>query len=199
MGRGLLVPVTLSALVACAPPISLSFARPGPDNGSLFRSDANHRAPGGAPLPTEQSRVDVRYYRYAPSVTVIAWSDDEAAFGLRGTVRRDGSLVRDHRLYVSTYFEPGVRAYTRAAIGPRKLQMAGVSRDRRPCWNYPACSPPESYAARIPDRLLRESRDSVAVMFYSLDGRHMVITVYRDVIDKYLATVDSVSAELQRK
>jgi hypothetical protein len=77
--------------------------------------------------------------------------------------------------------------------------MTGITRDRRSCWNFPVCSPPETYAARIPDELLRAHRDSVRVKFYSLNGREMIVTMYRDVIDKYLATVDSVSTALRRR
>jgi hypothetical protein len=198
-GLGLLVPATLTALISCAPPIDLSVAGPGPGNGSIVRSDAINRAPTGEPLTAELARVEVRYYRFSPTVTVIAWSEDEAGYGLRATVRRDGSVVRDHRLYVSTYYEAGVRAYPRAAIGSRVLKMTGISRDRRPCWNFPVCSPPETYAARIPDELLRGHRDSVRVKFYSLNGREMIVTMYRDVIDKYLAAVDSVSMALRRR
>jgi hypothetical protein len=197
-GQGLLALATLTASVSCAAPINLGLARPGPGTASFLRSDAINRAPTGERVTVEPSRVEVRYYPFSPTVTVIAWSDDEPGYGLRATIRRDGSIVRDHRLFVSTYYEAGVRVYPRAAIESHVLQMTGISRDPRACWNFPVCSPPETYAARIPDELLRGHRDSVRVKFYSFHGRELIVTMYRDVIDKYLAAVDSVSTELRR-
>jgi hypothetical protein len=38
----------------------------------------------------------------------------------------------------------------------------------------------------------------VAVTFYGRQGRRLTITVRRDLIDAYLAAVDSASAALQR-
>jgi hypothetical protein len=51
---------------------------------------------------------------------------------------------------------------------------------------------------RVPDSVLRANRDSLAVRFYGSAGSELIITVYRDLIDPYLATVDSLSAALRK-
>jgi hypothetical protein len=99
---------------------------------------------------------------------------------------------------VGTYYEPWVRSLYFAAAPPRQFQMTGVSRDAYACY-FGKCSPFETIGVRIPDEFLREIRDSVAVTLYGRGGRELTITVRRDLIDAYLAAVDSVSAELRKR
>ena len=100
--------------------------------------------------------VQVREYPHSSTVEILAWSPDENAYGFRAALRRDGTLVRDHRLYVSTYYG-GLRTSsgtsTNAAgtypglvqtmdSAPRLLLSAGVSRDDYACfYDWDNCSP----------------------------------------------------------
>jgi hypothetical protein len=116
---------------------------------------------------------------------------------LRTSIRRDGSIVRDHNLYVGTYYEPWVRRLYLAAAPPRQFRMLGVSRDAFAC-RFGKCSPFETIGVRIPDAYLRANRDSLPITLRGWDGRDLTITVRRGLIDAYLAAVDSVSAALRR-
>jgi hypothetical protein len=128
---------------------------------------------------------------------VVAWPSDDGSYGLRTSIRRDGSIVRDHRLFVGTYFEPWVRRLHLAVAPPTQFRMLGVSRDALAC-RFGKCSPFETIGVRIPDAYLRASRDSLPITLRGWDGRDLTITVRRDLIDAYLAAVDSVSAALRR-
>jgi len=172
-----------AAFIGCAPPIVLDTASAVPDTTATADKP-----------PT----VELRYFPFSPTVSVVAWRAEDADFGLRTWVRRDGSLVRDHRLYVGTYFEPWVRSLYLAAAPPRQFEMTGVSRDTYACY-FGKCSPFETIGVRIPDEFLREIRDSVAVTLYGRDGRELTITIRRDLIDAYLTAVDSVTAEMRRR
>lgn len=138
-------------------------------------------------------------HRWSPTVSIVGWDADETEYGLRAVVRRDGTLVRDHRLYVSTYIVYGTREFSRAMTPTRSLLLTGLSRDPRPCQGGPICTPPETFGARLPDALLRANRDSVTVRFYGRSGRELVITLRRELIDAYLHAVDSVIAELRQR
>jgi hypothetical protein len=166
------------------------------------------RGPGNVvvvPLPTDtvtaetdSAAVEVRYSRFSPTISVLGWSVNDAGVGIRSTVRRDGSLVRDHRLYVSTYYVPAIRSYHLAAIPPLGLEMVGVSRDYYACYSG-RCSPFEAIGVRIPDEVLRSRREGLAVMLYGRSGREMSITVRRELIDAYLARLDSVRTTLRKR
>lgn len=178
----LLLVASLAAFEGCAPPIVLEGATPvTPDT----TADA------------EPPIIELRYFSFSPTVSVVGWTGENDWYGLRTTVRRDGSLVRDHRLYVNTYYKPWMRTFHLAAVPPRGLEMMGVSRDPYACY-FGRCSPFETLAVRIPDELLRANRDSVTVTFYGSSNRQMTITVRRDLIEPYLASVDSVSSALRR-
>jgi len=176
-------------LVGCAPPIVLATAPATADVAAPATADTNP-----APQPPT---IELRYFSFSPTVSVVGWTADDAGYGLRTVVRRDGSLVRDHRLYVSTYCVPWVRSLRLAVAPPKQLEMLGISRDTYACY-FGSCSPFETLAVRIPDDLLRANRDSVSVKFYGRDNRELIITVRRDLIDAYLARVDSVSATLRK-
>lgn len=176
---------SLAGFVACAPPLILRTASTPPPTDTV----------GAAP---ERVTVEVRYFPFSPTVAVVAWAPAEAAYGLRAWIRRDGSLIRDHRLYVSTYYEPAVRAFPQAVVPSKPLLVTGISHDIYACYFGDSCSPPETFGARVPDEVLR-GRDSVAVKFYGRGGRELVVTIRRDLIDAYVAAVDSVSAALRRR
>jgi hypothetical protein len=178
----LVVAASVAVLTACAPPIVLDPVAP---------------TPGERVDDTESPTIELRYFSFSPTVSVVSWPAEENWYGLRASVRRDGSLVRDHRLYVSTYFEPWMRTMYRAAIPPRGLQMLGVSRDSHACY-FGRCSPFETLSVRVPDEVLRTTRDSVTVTFYGSGNRQLMVTLRRGLIDPYLASVDSVSAALRR-
>lgn len=177
----IMVVACLGLFAGCAPPIVLE-APP------TLRDAAD-----GVEPPT----IELRYFSFSPTVSVVGWSAEDNWYGLRTAVRRDGSLVRDHRLYVNTYFEPWIRSLYRAVIAPRGLQMMGVSRDPYACY-FGRCSPFETLNVRVPDELLRANRDSVTVTLYGAGNRQLLVTLRRDLIDPYLASVDSVSAALRK-
>ena len=154
--------------------------------------------------------VQVRELPNSPTIAVVAWEPDDNAFGLRTELRRDGSLVSDHQLYISTYYD-GTIALTRSRLLKRAnwnvaeavvpthqvLLSTGVSRDQYHCY-WGACSPYELRGIRIRDEMLRSNRDSIAVRLYGRGDRELVVTVRRDLIDAYLSKVDSVAAALRR-
>lgn len=178
----LLLAASLAAVEGCAPPVVL---------------EAASRVTADTTTEPEPPIIELRYFSFSPTVSVVGWSGENDWYGLRTTVRRDGSLVRDHRLYVNTYYKPWMRTLYLAAVPPRGLEMMGVSRDPYACY-FGRCSPFETLAVRIPDALLRANRDSVTVTFYGSSNREMTITVRRDLIEPYLASVDSVSSALRR-
>jgi hypothetical protein len=185
----------LSALSACAFPFA-------------FRPNAGvTRYMAALPAPTSQdavapdsAAVELRSYRHSPHVEIVSWTTDDWAFGLRARLRRDGSLVRDHRLYVSTYSSVAAGSRINSALTPtRPLRLTGVSRDDRACAGGKSCLPVETFGVRIPDDLLRSNRDSLPVTFHARDGHELMVTLQRDLINTYLAAVDSVSLSLRKK
>jgi hypothetical protein len=143
--------------------------------------------------------VEVRYYAHSPTVTIVGWDGGDAAYGLRAWLRRDGSLIEDHRLYVSTYYTRRRPVFTRAMTSSRPLQLTGISRDVHACVGGKPCSPLETFGALIPDELLRSNPDSIPVTFYDRGERVLVITLHRDLIDAYLGRLDSVVAVMRKK
>jgi hypothetical protein len=208
--RGLISAVPLLVLLGCASSVA---GRTPPAtavaNPVRQTADSTDVAP-----PEEAPVVQVREYSHSPTVSVVAWTPDASAYGLRATVRRDGTLIQDHTLYVSTYYgnvstSPYVSAvYLRQARGrgfvttvvPEDMVLlsTGILRDVQACYGWPKCSPYETRGVRVHDSVLRANRDSLAVRFYGSAGSELIITVYRDLIDPYLATVDSVSAALRK-
>jgi len=192
--RAFVLANALAGLIGCAPsilPVTASTAtridvppRTNPMDSTSF------------PQPTT---IEVRYYAHSPTVTIVGWDPSETAYGLRAWLRRDGSLIRDHRLYVSTYYTPARPAFTRAVTPSRPLELTGISRDVHWCVGGRPCSPPETFGAFIPDALLRSNRDSIAVTFYNRRGRELLITLHRDLIDAYLGRLDSVVAVMRKK
>ena len=183
----LMLTASFTGFVGCAPPIVLDTPSSADDVTAHITGAAN-----------EPPIVQLRYFSFSPTVSVVAWPAEDGSYGLRTSVRRDGSLVRDHSLYVATYSEPWVRGLYLAVAPPRQFRRQGVSRDTFACY-FGKCSPFETLGVRITDEYLRGNRDSVAMRLYGRDGRALTITVRRDLIDAYLAAVDSVSAALRRR
>ena len=200
--RGLGLAASTFAVVGCAGP----FVPRGVSNaGYATVSSSDARSAGSAPaeLPT----VVVRDYRRSPTASVLGWSSDEAWQGLRATVRMDGSLVQDHQLYVSTYafanaaafVDADWHAFSQSLDSARVIRLAGVSRDVHSCEGRKGCSPYESFRVRIPDGFLRSSRDSIVVKVHGREGSESLITLRRDLIESYLAAVDSVAAARRKR
>lgn len=182
---------------------------------TAMASCASFRTGNVEPESDETVIVQVREFYRSSTVDVVAWAPEETGYGLHAMVRRDGNLVRDHRLYVSTLylgtgffrntatFGPG-EAFRRRRfvemIAPHEqlLEATGIFRDVQYCYGWPRCSPRQTGGARLPDSLLRASRDSVSVRFYDSAGSELIVTVRRDVIAPYLKAVDSVTAALRK-
>jgi hypothetical protein len=80
------------------------------------------------------------------------------------------------------------------------LQATGVTHDDRACYyDVHTCTPFEAFDLRLPDEMLRGNRDSIAVRLYGPGGTEVIVTVRRNLIDPYLAKVDSVSAALSAR
>jgi hypothetical protein len=194
MSNARLFCLSLFSLIACAP----SILPVTPSTATRIEVSPRPRAADSMRVP-EPATIEVRYYAHSPTVTIVGWDPTETAYGLRAWLRRDGSLIRDHRLYVSTYYTPARPAFTRAVTPSRPLELTGVSRDMFACVGGRPCSPPETFGALIPDALLRLNRDSIAVRFYNGAGRELVVVLHRDLIDAYLGRLDSVVAVMRTK
>lgn len=215
--RALALAAALAGFTGCAFPVMGRL-------GSATRADL--ASPSAADLgPTDDIPppiVEVREFPRSSIVSVVAWSPDEPYFGLNARLRRgDGSLIRDHRLYVSTYYMGNVpvsdlRVYTKPVVlgRPTRLrsvvetvipteklvEVTGITHDDRACYyDVHTCTPFETFDVRVPDEMLRANRDSVAIRLYGRGGTEMIVTLRRDVIDPYLAKVDSVSAALRSR
>lgn len=192
----------LAGGVACAPPISLNVA---PNRARVASAASAGTIDGIASADTPT--VVVRYYSFSPTVAVVGWDAEQGAYGLRATVRRDGSLVEDHQFFVSTYYfvdyRPFIRAnwhaFTQAMELARPLVFTGLSRDVHHCEGDNHCSAYETLNARIPGEFLRASRDSIVVKLHGRGGREESITLHREMIDAYLEKLATVSAALQGK
>lgn len=166
-------------------------------------------------LGTDSITVQVRYFSYSPGVTVLAWRAEDPGYGLRARMRTDGSLIRDHVIYVSASYDPGFPQSPRASIPSRALEPANGFRDEYAC-RFGECSPFVTLGASIPDDVLRAAKESMPVRFYDdpaarrahpllaaqdVQGgnREMTITLDPALIAAYLATVDTVSAQLRRR
>ena len=197
--RAIVLTAAIAAIVACAPPIrlgpSLSRVRVVPATGT-----------GESAISGEPITVVARYYSFSPTVSIVAWDDEEIDYGLRAVVRRDGALVEGHQFYVSTYYFPDYRAFfrgnwyafTRSMELSRPLRFAGVFHDIHRCEGVSVCSPYETFNARIPDEFLKAGHDSLVLKLYSRNGHEEIFTLRRDMIDAYLEKVASVSEALRK-
>ena len=146
----------------------------------------------------------VRTYRGAPSTTVMGWSANEGYQGLRASVRSDGSLVRDHQIFVSAYAVVNLAslyprnsnwyAFTNGMQNKEQLQLNYPMRDPFNCDGTDECSPLVFFSGRVTDAFLRASRDSIVVKMEEVNGMsETIVTLRADMVGRYLAVVDSVS------
>lgn len=148
------------------------------------------------------SKVIVRDYWRAFSASVIGWTDDEEWQGLRAAVLRDGTVAYDHVLFYNAYAVPNLQSFVKpewfafsdADKAGKELIYSGMRRDANNCQGKKACTPYLYFSARIPDNVLRNSRDSLVVRVVSYGGYETTISMRGELIKSYLATVDSVSA-----
>jgi len=85
--------------------------------------------------------------------------------------------------------------FAHATVEPGKpLLRTGWSGDPYACFFGSQCTPVEAVGVRIPDALLRTHRDSLVVTFHALRDS-WTITLRRELIAAFLASVDSVVAE----
>jgi hypothetical protein len=208
--RALMLVATLMVCSGCASGAARATPAAAPRVAIPPATDSANATPAAeAPI------VQVRSFPHSAVVSVVAWSPDEPEYGLRASLARDGELIRDHQLYVSTDYEnvsisPYVSAvYSRASARrnfvettapvERVLLSAGVSRDIDACSGWPKCSPLMIRTVRVPDEFLRSNRDSLAVRFYGREGSELIIAIHRELIDPYLQKFDSVRAVLRKK
>ena len=147
--------------------------------------------------------VQVRDYPHDPSVVVVAWQPSESNWGLRSSVRRDGRLENDHWFYVSTIYLGNIatpRFVNMFEPKTRNVEAISNPNDTHFCNESNVCSPKAYMAARIPDNILRTHPDSIVLRFPSSRASDGVVdvTIRRDLIDPYLATVDSVVASFKK-
>ncbi len=194
--------VAVTVLSACAAPLRLGLTETRPQV-TTTAGDSTATAEGANSL----AKVAVRYFSFSPSVSVVAWDSATAEYGLRSRVRRDGTLIRDHEFYVSTFHFADYRnfvggawqAFSHSMNVARPLNFVGFARDERFCDGDQGCSPFETLRVRIPDDFLRASEDSLVVRVFGRGGREETLTLQRDVIDRYLRTVSSVATALRRQ
>lgn len=148
--------------------------------------------------------VQVRDYRRSSVVSVVAWDVDDAGFGLRAAVSRNGTLVGgrrfgDHLLYLTPFYVWYMGGFAHATSVPGQLlRQAGGGYDPYSCFYGKHCSPMATVGVRVPDSLLRANRDSLVVTFFPMMRDPWTITLRRELIAPYLNTVDSVVAEMRK-
>ena len=199
-GRVLALSAALTGLVACALP---SIGRTPPAvEGTVLPS------PTGADSTAARAEppiVQVRQFPSSARVSVVGWTSDETAYGLRAEVSRAGDLVGgyrrgDHRLYLTPVYVSDKGGFSHAMLPPGALlRRMGVSTDYDACRYGDSCSPRETIGIGIPDSVLRTHRDSLVVLFRRTSASDWTITLRRELIDAYLGAVDSVAATLRRK
>ena len=203
--KGSVAPLVVALAIAtgCAAPVRVEPA-PAGTGGAISRVDAEAQAD-----TVDTAVVRVREFPQSSTVTVVAWGASDPRYGLRSMLRRDGSLIRDHTLYISTGYAP-VTGGTGILIVPRDyiqtvapsghaLRYNGVLRDYQPCQGGEGCSPTEAFTARVPDELLRAGLDSLTVRLAARGGTDATLTVPGEVILAFLSTVDSVSTALRAR
>lgn len=183
---------TLAALAAC-----VSFGRRPATAAAQAALVADSLAP---PI------VQLRAFRGAARTAVVAWTPWDNQFGLRTDVNEDGSLVGalrsgEHRLFVSAQLVQNNGDSREAMLGPQKRTLAflGFKGDDQACRFGDACSPLWLAEFNVPDQILRAQRDSFVVTFRSTVTHDWSITLRPELIDRYLATVDSVAAARRTK
>lgn len=148
--------------------------------------------------------VQVRDVPGSPLISIVAWNAEDAQFGLRTRIRRDGSVQGDprggeDRLYLSRSFVDAHGGFAHAVTQDGKvLRNTGNSNDPDACHFGGVCSPSATVDLAMSDEWLRNHRDSVVVTFRPQTGQKWSIRFDRSIIDGYLAAIDSVSASLKK-
>lgn len=196
--RSTLLPVALlAAVAACA------------HRGAVAGEGELARVPRPAATATADSAgppvIQVRRFPSASVVSVLGWDENEPFYGLRAEVNQAGDRVGpfrrgDHWLYLNTTLVENMGRYLRAtADHDILLPSRGMRRDEFACNLSDACAPATTVAVRMPDSLLRAAKDSVVVTFYSPSHDDWTVSLPRELISRYLAVVDSVSASRRRR
>jgi hypothetical protein len=193
--RWILLATIVAGSTACASSGGGTSASTSPAAPKAGATDGS--TPPGPPV------IQVREFPASATVTVVAWDADDPAVGLRGLLNRDGTLVGhdrhgDHQFYLSTIYASSQGGFVRAMVeSQRVLLPVRAMRDYDACWRGAKCSPLEIVGVRMPDAILRGSRDSLVVSFYASRGANWSVAVRRELIDAYLRTVDSVGTALR--
>lgn len=201
---------SLALLSACG--IPLPFQSPKPvaisEGQAAIVAERPDAPVHGVGVETEEPPVVVvRDYWRSTHFDVVAWHPDDGVLGLRAAVRRDnGALVREHTLFVNRYVFVSPRelsgvwhAFTNVNAEGRPLIRTGLFIDTNSCQGDYGCSPFQSYTARVPDKLLRASRDGLVVRLVSQAPVERTFILGQQLITAYLATVDSVRNSRARR
>jgi hypothetical protein len=186
---------TLAGVAGCALPML---------GGGSSAATSTARAEAADTVAVAPPVVQVRAFRQASLVSVVGWDTDDAAFGLRTSVNRSGVLVGgerfgDHRLYLTPYLVHNMGGFRYASIEPGQLLLrTGTQRDPFACFYGKDCSPLTTIGVRVPDSLLRASHDSLVVTFHPGALEDWTLTLRHELIEAYLAKVDSVVAEARK-
>lgn len=213
--RWLPLALSLTApVVACARPVLVapSSAAPTalPGTSSLSGADQVATAPDRDALydPSAEDSVPtvvVRTYRGSPYVNVVAWGGENARYGLRTSVRQDGTMPGGmHALFIGA---DNLRAMQIVSGGDwsifpvgseqgRPVVLSRVVSDVASCEGDAGCTPFHLVGARVEDALLRRSAATgLEVRVYGRTGGvERVMSLSPAVVSAYLATVDSVAA-----
>jgi hypothetical protein len=148
--------------------------------------------------------IQVRGFWRSSVVSVVACDVEDAWFGLRTEISRNGTLVGglrfgDHRLYLAPFQVWYFGGFAHATVvRGEPLLSTGWRSDPYSCFYGVHCSPMSTVGVRLPDALLRANRDSLVVNFLPRSRDPWSVTVRRALIAAYLATVDSVVASMKK-
>lgn len=199
MSRQMLV-VGLAVMVgACAP-----FAHTRPVDATPDAVVGRVTESAAVEPDSEPPSVVVRTFRGSPYVNVLAWGGDDARFGLRSSLREDGSVARG---FHSLFFSASVlRQFLMRSGGDwsvfpvgsdqgRVFAVSGWFNDVHACEGPLGCTPFEVVTARVEDDLLR--RSATTGLEVRVRGRTAndatVLTLSPVLVSAYLAKFDSVS------
>lgn len=146
--------------------------------------------------------VQVRDLPNAPFITIVAWAPGQGDYGLRTRIGRNGEHLGharkgEHRLYVDSKFAENQGGFAHASVNGKVLRAHGAERDMDAC-KFGECSPQSTVGVGVSDEILRENKDKFVVRFRPRGERPWEVTVRADLIEAYLAAVDSVSASLKK-
>lgn len=195
--------LSLTLLAACGIPLPFQHRAPAPmtaGQSAIAAAGPQSVVHGVGDVTEEPPVVVVRDYWRSTHFDVVAWHPDDAAVGIRAAVRRDnGDIVRDHTLYVSSWVFLSAQelrgvwhAFNDLNDDGRPLIRTGFFIDTNSCQGDFGCSPFHSITARVPDKLLRASRDGLVVRLAGSAPTVRTFILGPQLITAYLATVDSV-------